>query len=363
MQTAILPAAALAGEWFLASGIREVNGGVARYYRSDLRRNALVSTEITGYAISTLLYLNALNGERKYLDAAVEAGRFLTRKAWDSALGVFPFEHSESETVPRAASYFFDNGIILRALLGLARASGEGEFQQAAGRCARSMAKDFDAGRDFHPILALPEKQALERENQWSRNSGCYQLKAALGWLEFDEQTGQREYRRFYEKVLEYSLATHDSFLPGDPRQEKVMDRLHAYSYFLEGLLPVVGRPECAAALAGGIAKAASLLREIAPVFARSDVYAQVLRVRLHADRLGAVPLDRSAAQEEARAIESFQIAGGEPRLRGGFHFGRKAAEMLSYVNPVSTGFCLQALAQWEQYQAGEFQPAVRTLI
>ena len=55
-----------AGRWFLQSGIQEASGGVARYYRSDLRKNAPVSTEITGYAVSTLLFLDE---ERRSFDA------------------------------------------------------------------------------------------------------------------------------------------------------------------------------------------------------------------------------------------------------------------------------------------------------
>ena len=43
-----------AGCWFLSSGIQDEHGGVARYYRSDIRQNLPVSSEITGYAASTL---------------------------------------------------------------------------------------------------------------------------------------------------------------------------------------------------------------------------------------------------------------------------------------------------------------------
>src|ERR1039457_5488621 len=57
-----------AGRWFLRSGIQEANGGVARHYRSDLGQNARVSTEITGYAVSTLLYLAERTGDGNYTD-------------------------------------------------------------------------------------------------------------------------------------------------------------------------------------------------------------------------------------------------------------------------------------------------------
>ena len=62
------------------------------------------------------------------------------------------------------------------------------------------------------------------------------------------------------------------------------MDRLHAYCYFLEALLFTADNRE---ALASGIEHAGRLLREIAPSFERSDVNAQLLRVRLVAHHLG----------------------------------------------------------------------------
>src|SRR5262249_39465159 len=100
--------------------------------------------------------------------------------------------------------------------------------------------------------------------------------------------------------------------------------------------------PRCCAALGDGIGRVAGLLREIGPEFERSDVYAQLLRVRLYADRLGAVPLDRAAAQHEASRLAGFQAEDG------GFWFGRRNGEWLPYSNPVSTAFALQALAMWD---------------
>jgi hypothetical protein len=159
------------------------------------------------------------------------------------------------------------------------------------------------------------------------------------------------------------SLATHGAFLEGEPDREKVMDRLHAYAYFLEGLLPCAARPECAAAMREGIARASNELRAIAPLFERSDVYAQLLRMRLYASALGAVPLDRVAAGQEASKAAEFQFEDTDPRIRDGFWFGRKEGALLPYVNPVSTAFCAQALDMWRQFEAGEFRPVIESLI
>jgi hypothetical protein len=339
-----------AAQWWLHSGIQTPSGGVARYYRTDSQRNEAVSTEITGYAVSALVYLHALSGDDRLLDRASQAARFLSGAAWNAAAAAMPFE-----LAPGAPTYFFDSGIVVRGLLAAWRATGDGAFRDAAVALGESMARDFVAADgDIHPILSLPEKSPAERDPMsWSRSPGCYQLKSAMAWFELAEATGREEFRAAYDRALQRALRQYPEFLPGHPDPLKVMDRLHAFCYFLEGMLPRATDPACARALADGIERAAGLLREIAPRFERSDVYAQLLRVRLHAGYAGAVPIDRPAAEWEAARLGEFQAASDDPRIDGGFYFGRRQGEWLPYVNPVSTAFALQTLALWDGSAGG----------
>ncbi len=338
-----------AGSWFLHSGIQETNGGTARYYRSDSAKNARVSTEITGYACGDFLYLYYKAGDRAFLDAALHSARFLTEKAWDRSLSLFPFE-VPSRGEPRCQlAYFFDTGIIARGLLQLWRATEDRRFLDAATAAGHSMISAFVHGGEIHPIVRLPEKRPLPFEPRWSASPGCYQLKAALAWRELHEETGEEVFLDAWEECLDHSLRSHESFLPGAADRERVMDRLHAYCYFLEGLLPCLDRQPCARALATGIDRVSHFIREIAPVFERSDVYAQLLRLRVLAADASAIALQRLAAEHEAAALDSFQIHSTDPRLNGGFYFGRKPAGFLPHVSPVSSGFAMQALELWRE--------------
>jgi hypothetical protein len=326
-----------AGEWFLTSGIQELSGGVARYYRTDLERNAPVSTEITGYAASALAWLYGFTGDSRYLDRARAAARFLA-DTWNTAGGAMPFEL----TTP-AFSYFFDSGIIVRGLLAVWRATGDSTLLETAVAIGRHMAEDHAAGDGFHPILSLPSRQPIPRDPlRWSAAPGCYQLKSAMAWLELSCATSDAAFREHYDRVLDASLAGYTAFLPGHPDRLRVMDRLHAFAYFLEGLLPGAADDRCAAALRDGIDRLGRHLRDIGPDFERSDVYAQLLRVRILADRTGAVSLDRAAARLEAARLAEFQAHDG------GWNFGFQSGEWLPYRNPVSTAFALQALALFE---------------
>ncbi len=336
-----------AGSWFLHSGIQEPTGGVARYYLSDAGKNAPVSTEITGYALSAFAYLYSLDSRPEYRDAVKLSGQYLSTRAWDPVSNTFPFEPGS----PHA--YFFDMGIIVRGLMAAWRCTGEEEFRARARDAALSLAFDFLGDRVFHPIVSLPEKQPLDYEPRWSRSPGCYQLKSALAWLDVNDEHAAK----LFEKVLAYSLETHETFLPGESDREKVMDRLHAYCYFLEALLAVGDREPVRAALRHGIARVAALLREIAPEFERSDVCAQLLRVRLIAHHSDWIALDERAACEEADRAASYQDDSG------GFWFGQKRGKVLPFLNPVSTAFCLQALALWRQHQGGSWRFQLHELI
>jgi hypothetical protein len=340
-----------AGEWFLNSGIQESTGGVARYYFSDKKRNAPLSTEITGYAVSALVNLYKQTADVTYLDAAIKAACYLVR-AWNEKCSAMPFE---TEGEGSKYSYFFDNGIIIRGLLSVYREFKKDEFLDTAAKVGDSMAQDFRNndfanGPDFVPILELPSKSQLPRDPaRWSRSSACYQLKAALGWYELWEATNEQRYLDCYRQMLESSLATHTSFLPGVDSEYLVMDRLHAYCYFLEGLLPVANESVCSQAMISGIDLVACFLRAIMPKFLRSDVVAQSFRVRLFADQLRIKPLDETSAHADVAIMQSFQSAEADPRLNGGFWFGMRDGQMLPFMNPVSTAFCSQALEMWNQ--------------
>jgi hypothetical protein len=274
------------GDWFLHSGIQAPSGGVARYYRADSAANLPVSNEITGYFASALMDLHARTGVAEYREAAVRAAHFLARDAWDTRGSTFPFEPSSP------LAYFFDIGIIVRGLLAVWRVTRDPGLLERARAAALSLAFDFLGEGAFHPVISLPEKQPLPYERRWSRRPGCFQLKSALAWREMDDPQAQR----MFEAMLAYALADHDTFLNADGEGDHRMDRLHAECYFLEGLLFAAAREDVRRALAAGIERSSSLLREIAPRFERSDVYAQLLRVRLIAHHLGAVALEQDAA-------------------------------------------------------------------
>lgn len=342
---------ARAGRWFLDSGIQEPSGGFSRFYRSEIQKNLPVSTEISGYAAKALVFLYRTTKNAEYLDAARRTAGFLTDQAWDPGLRLFPYEYPSPTAESRHLAYFFDSGIIIRSLIALWQETREDRLIEISTEAARGMSA-FWTGRDYHAILSLPDKLPLPRTAQWSTAPGCYQTKSALAWWELAEITGDERLRQDYLNLIESGIHTYRGFLAGANERLKIMDRLHAYSYFLEALSPLLDRADCLETYRNVLAEAARYLRELAPEFARSDVYAQILRARVRASHV--IPLDRNAAREEADALAGFQTESEDPRTNGGFLFGRRNGAPSPHVNPVSTTFAIQALEMWRAFEAGD---------
>lgn len=289
---------------------------MSRYYRAETRLKN--SNEITGYAIRAFLHLGCT-------ERAVRAGEYLLGQ-WDSASRILPFEPDSDR------AYFFDCGIVVRGWLALWRTTGEERWLLAAREGGESMIRDFAARQGYHPILRLPSKSPEPYEDWWSRNPGCFQLKAALAWRELFEDTSEARFEEHFERQTAFAIEKAPELIDIETEPLKIMDRLHAYCYFLEGLLPDAERHE--ELLREGVREIGELWRALAPRFLRSDVLAQLTRLKL----LIGEPVD-----EETGELERFATA------EGAFLFGERDGRPIPHRNPVSTIFAVQALDWAEQ--------------
>ena len=285
------------------------------------------------------------------------AARFLSRAAWDRAWPTMPFEID-----PAALSLFLRlRHRRARPALGVARHAAEAEFLDTR-RChrAQSWSRDFAApDGGFHPVLALPDKHPPGTRTRCAGRGlpGCYQLKAAHGVVGPAEATG--------EARLPQALRARAGVCPWQPapascpaiRSAPKRDGSPARVSLFPGRSAAARRANRAAAARFPRASAAwpALLGEIAPEFERSDVYAQLLRMRLlcRPGRRGAAGPRRRAMRSVER-LEEFQVADdGQPRAAASVSGASRRAGC-PIVNPVSTAFALQALALWDGCRTGK---------
>jgi hypothetical protein len=350
--------------WLITSGIQDESGGVSRYYVADDRRYQNTSTVNTGYYVSALLKANE-GGEKELLEHAVKSGRFLVEKAFDANLELFRVEVGADGEGSTREARFFDCCIAARALLHLWQATSDPVFLDRAERCGIAMRTRMSrVDGSFFPLLDLKSGEPRAGTDSWSVEAEVYQLKSSLAFLELSDATGNREFDTSTQLMLNWCLKTHEGFVRGDDAPEDIMGRLHAYCYFLEGLLPVAAEVMKAShALQHGLLDVENLMREVAASYQRCDVVAQLLRLRLYADRIGAMELDFAEAEKEAQTLEQFQHQSTDPKIDGGFAFARRNGQLTPHVNPASTALAIQALAMWEQAEDGAFREPWQALI
>ncbi len=350
--------------WLLTSGIQDEQGGVARFYRSDTREYQGISPEITAYYISTLAK-SEIDDDGAILERALKSGRFLMENVFDHSSELFPYELSDPKNPSAQQAFFFDCGIIVRSLLHLWQVTNEPGLLDCAERSGVALQTRLSrVDGSFFPIYDLSTGEALSGTGNWSLKAEVYQLKVGLSFLELMEATGNREFESSMRSLLHWSLKRHEGFLPGDEDPEAIMDRMHAYCYFLEGLLPVAAEDMAASqALQHGILRVENLMDDLSRDYERCDVVAQTLRLRLYADRMGMMELDFPRAESEAAALEGFQLQSTDPNVDGGFAYARRGGQLTPELSPSTTAFAIQALNMWEQAEEGAFREPWQVLI
>ena len=353
-----------AWQWLSRSGIQNESGGVARFYRADVQEYRDVSTQSTAFFISTFLRLGDHPQGSAPLEA-LRAGGFLLDRAFHRSKELFAHEVYGEDNSPSACAYFFDCTIIIRSLVDLWKATKEPAYIECAERCGfalQNLMSRMDGS--FFAVYDFARDQPLDDGETWSTQPEVYQLKASLALQELTDATGLPEFVATSDTLRRWCLKRQEGFVPDFGDSEERMSRLHAYCYFLEGLLQEAGQDmDCSRALQWGILRVENLMEEIGPEFQRSDVLAQLLRLRFYADTFGVLEIDRTTAESEVAALIEFQQQSSDSRVDGGFAFARRGTELVHHINPLSTVLALQALTMWESAEQGAFRDPWNVLL
>ena len=353
-----------AWNWLSCSGIQTTSGGVARFYRADVQQYQDISTQSTAFFISTFLRLGEPS-QNLAPDEALRAGGFLLDRAFHRSKELFAHEVYGGSNSPSTRTYFFDCSIVIRSLVDLWKATEEPDYLECVERCGfalQILMSRMDGS--FFPVYDFSRDQPIDDGETWSTRPEVYQLKAGLALQDLTDATGLYEFVDMSETLRRWCLKRHESFVPNFGDSEERMSQLHAYCYFLEGLLQEASQDaDCSRALQWGILRVENLVEEMGPQFPRSDIIAQLLRLRFYADTFAVMEIDHDTAESEVAALIEFQQQSSDPRVDGGFAFARRGTEIVPHMNPVSTVLAVQALTMWESAEQGTFRDEWNVLI
>jgi hypothetical protein len=337
IQAGICRAITLAERWLLQSGIQErqtgtpMHGGVHAWYDRTKASFSFFYTEITGYTMTTLLYLYHLHSDPVYLERAKDAAEWLLTRAREPQTGVLRCRFHRTGWEQHACA--FDNGMCVNALVNVVRCTGERRYLTAALDLGAWLVDTMQAtDGSLFAKYDVQTRTPYSPGEKWSQMSGSFLLKVAIGLLNLGDASGDPRYTKAARALCEWgaTLQEPDGRFQTSPLGDTF---LHPHCYAAEGLL-VAGRvlrePKWLQAAAQAVAWISPHQRATGgfPAFFEEgkfvpvespEMTAQVLRLWLLLRPDERPPLDTEMA---IYSIIANQAADPQKEARGGFVAG-----------------------------------------
>lgn len=352
-----------AAAWLTQSGIQEQesahSGGFYAWYSTQERNYSYLYSEITGYAITTMIYLDRILPGATRQAATEQAAFWLLDKAWVPDEGGFLAKYFPQKDSYTRQIYTFDTGMILNGFVHLFR-----ETDNSFCLAVASKAVDFITQRMIspsgmpYPILDVDSGTVIQEITHWSTDIQPYLSKVAIGLLNYADATRSEKVRSHAVKMLDWAAEKAEKRPEGAVSHSDKAIHLHPTCYAIEALLVgavTLDRQRLLDAalktwkfvadhqLANG---GFPMLVGEGDNFERSDVCAQFIRAGHILERLGMLPEGYNMPMERALArLTQLSSPDPDPRSYGAImHSGPERPERAD-PNCWCTMFAIQALS------------------
>ncbi len=231
----------LAENWILNSGIQnldknsEAYGGFNAWYDADQKLFSFTYSEITGYGISTLLYLDKLNKNSLFADRAKAAADWLIERAYDENEAFF-CRYEDGKFMDRFCT--FDAGMCLNALANLYKAAKDEKYLEVSRRVADWLVNKMQKKNGSFYTRYFKEKNQFEDNgDKWSKQPGSFLAKVSIGLLNLYGILKDDRYKKAARKICDFALSfqERDGRFVTDNKDKSTF--VHAHCYTAEGLL------------------------------------------------------------------------------------------------------------------------------
>lgn len=363
-----------AGRWLTHSGIQnasrdsKLSGGVAAWYELETKIYPFLYSEITGYALSTYLFLHRITGDDRYITSAHAAARWLIKNALLKNGGIktrfYLVKHyvSGNYCFHYGRVYAFDTAMVGYGLLQLYRYSQKAEYGRACQSIFRFLSEEMRTPDGlFHPYYDTVEKQKAQDLSKWSDQSGTFHAKHALFFVDYFEIFGDRRAKEITTKMLDASVALQKRDGRFITARKDGSTHLHPHAYTIEGLLyggiHFEREDWMESALKGfkWMQKGVSKDGSVSSIYEggtfshheRSDIVAQTLRIG--SVLYGWKPSSVRKYLPALEAIRNHLLLFQHPS--GGFVYGAATDGMVrGHLNAWATMFALQALWMHDEF-------------
>ena len=365
--------------WLLNSGIQNestnpaLHGGVHGWYDVPNRSYPFLYSEITGYALSTFVFLYRVTGQRIWLNKAEAAGKWLIRSALHESGGILTRHYFDGDGQTSQYSfkggwlYAFDTAMAGYGLVQIQREKPRKEFSDALQKIFHFFESTLKKKKGIYfPYYETGNKNPGENSEKWSDESGAFHAKLALFFIDYYRLTGKKESRAAALDLLNQTLKLQKRDGRFVTRKMDDSTLLHPHAYALEGLVyggwHLKQKKYLDAAWRGldWAKKAISKNGFVCALydgkrfldFERVDVISQILRVGAlsFAIKKGSTPIAQPLLKKVRERLLYYQFV-QEGQQNGAFLYGSDEDRRIKlHLNSWVSMFALQAIWMYEAY-------------
>jgi len=368
----------LTKKWLLSSGIQNIgkeqkaNGGFNSWYDVDKKNYCYIYSEITGYGISTLLFLDKYLKDNLFLHRAEAAADWIINIAMHKSGGVktryylYKAEGQEKYSFDSEILYTFDTGMVLNGMVNLFKVVKDKKYLDACVNMADFlMDKMLKDDNSFYAYLDTKQDSLVDVEDKWSTQSGSYHAKLAIGFVDLYYAANDEKYKEVAIKICEHALAFQTEEGRFVTSRDTGNTHIHPHCYSAEGLF-YTGVKFGVSKYVESAKKAILWVLDnqlesggVSPLYVKSenkfvenertDTLAQVLRLGSLLIKYGFLDIKYIDALEKLKnRLLQFQEKDG--LQAGGFKYGfEENGKKLDHLNSWCTMFVIQALLLYDR--------------
>jgi len=223
-----------AESWLLNSGIHDA--GVHAWYDTKSQELSFLYPEITGYYLTSLLYLDSRSSRPEYLSHAIIAGDWLLDTAVDPSNGAVRCRFDGETWLPRQCA--FDNGMCITGLTHLYNKTEEKKYLDGAIRMAQwllTVMRQSDGS--YFAKFNVKDKKPENPGGKWSLISGAYLGKLSIGFSALAKATNDPQYEQAVRALNAWSLTQQQEDGRFMTDEDSAKTFVHPHCYAAEGLL------------------------------------------------------------------------------------------------------------------------------
>jgi len=346
----------LAVKWLAESGIQSQGGGVYSWYDINAKDYPYLYSEITGYAITSFLFIYSITKDKSYIDKADKAAQWIINHAVHECGGVRTRLYSQPALSDNDYSFeaerifSFDTGMVLYGLINLYTKTSNKKYLKLSLKMADFLTDTMQStDGSIFPAYDARSGKISESYDKWSNQRGSFHSKAGLGFTDMFIATSDKKYKNSAIKICEYALTMQDGSGRFITDKKSGTTNLHPHCYSSEGLwytgthLDIPEFRESAKKATewlygklkeDGLYELYDPLRDGFNELQRTDVLAQALRLGM----IFSMPEDKISMLKN-RLLE-YQNTDRDKHESGGFYYSKDKA----CINSWCSMFAIQAL-------------------